>query len=123
MKARNKMVSLQEIKDKRLNVYFIGGIRYEIPLQVEQAFENEIESKDKQIKELRSLMAWKPYPEYAPEKDGWYLVSQTTGMGSAVFRAHYDGHDWSDHYGIYTKSPDAYCVLPAPYQPPKSKEG
>ena len=110
------MRSLQEIKEAKLNVYFIGGIRYEIPPQVEQALEILKERKDEQINALKlKTVKWHPYPETKPpNKIGIYLVSMKNAY-YPVRTSIWEGTTFQDS-GVY-----AWAEVPPPYQPKREE--
>jgi len=61
------------------------------------------------------------YPQYTPDKDGWYLTTISSGMGTLVFRSHYSSertYHWRDAHGIIPcDNLEAFSELPEPYNP------
>jgi len=48
------MMDIREIVKKRLNVYFIGGVRYVCPPQIEQVHRRQVEHFENRIAELEA---------------------------------------------------------------------
>jgi hypothetical protein len=67
------------------------------------------------------MVDWHKYPQNKPERDGWYLTTISSGMGTCVFRSHYSKervYDWQDAHGIIpNENVLAFAELPKPYSP------